>query len=254
MNKEDGYITKAEYIRRMQWNDDVLSVTDAIKSEMTGKLEEIILDHFDMDFTDLREYLRDKEEWKRKQEAALPRWIPVTDDNLPDEGEEVLVYDGCYRVGKIEKGISVNERERMKRGEIPDPEEWGWNVAEGYFRVRRSEAHRACDEQWNNEKPYCWRVDNGHGRLFGQDVKYWMPLFKPQKEKTVNEITPEMIEAAERNEKRIKERADRIYDELIAEKRAEIERLKAEIAKMPPLDYDKLADNPPEYPVCIGDK
>lgn len=75
-----------------------------------------------------------------------------------------------------------------------------------------------------------------------------------QKEKTVNEITPEMIEAADQSEKRIKERVDRIYDELIAEKRAEIERLKAEIAKMPPLDYDKLAENPPEYPVCVGYK
>lgn len=110
------------------------------------------------------------------------KWIPVTDNNLPDEGKEVLVYDGCYRVAKIEKGISVNDRERMKRGEIPDPEEWGWNVAEGYFRVRRSEAHKACDEQGNNEKPYCWRADNGRGTLFGQNVKYWMPLFKPQKE------------------------------------------------------------------------
>lgn len=109
-------------------------------------------------------------------------WIPVTDDSLPDEDEEVQVYDGCYRVAKIEKGISVNERERMKRGEIPDPEEWGWNVARGYFRIRRSEVYKACDEQGNNEKPYCWRVDNGHGTLFGQDVKYWMPLPEPPKE------------------------------------------------------------------------
>lgn len=114
--------------------------------------------------------------------AEVPCWIPVTDNNLPNEGEEVLVYDGCYRVAKIKKGISVDDRERMKRGEIPDPEEWGWNVAEGYFRVRRSEAYKACDEQGNNEKPYCWQVDNGHGTLFGQDVKYWMPLFKLQKE------------------------------------------------------------------------
>jgi hypothetical protein len=110
------------------------------------------------------------------------RWIQVADDSLPDEGEEVLVYDGCYRIAKIEKGISVNERERMKRGEIPDPEEWGWNVAEGYFRVRRSESYKACDEQGNNEKPYCWRADNGRGTLFGQNVKYWMPLPEPPKE------------------------------------------------------------------------
>jgi len=71
---------------------------------------------------------------------------------------------------------------------------------------------------------------------------------------THNDIPPEMIEAAERNEKRINERVDKLYEELIAEKRAEIERLKAEIAKMPPLDYDKLAKNQPLYPVCIGFK
>jgi len=67
---------------------------------------------------------------------------------------------------------------------------------------------------------------------------------EPPKEETVNEITPEMIEAAERNEKRIKERVDKLYDELIAEKRAEIERLEAEIAKMPPFDAEKLAAIP----------
>lgn len=112
----------------------------------------------------------------------VPKWIPVTDDSLPDEGEEALVYDGCYRVAKIEKGISVNERERMKLGEIPDPEEWGWNTARGYFRVKRSEAYKACDEQGNNEKPYCWKADNGRGTLFGQNVKYWMPLPELPKE------------------------------------------------------------------------
>jgi len=102
MNKEDGHITKAEYTRRMQWNDNVLSVTDAIKSEMMGKMEEIVLDHFDMDFTDLREYLRDKEEWRRKQEATIPRWIPVT-ERLPEVGEDVLVY----AVGKSDDFSSV---------------------------------------------------------------------------------------------------------------------------------------------------
>lgn len=83
MNKENGYITKAEYIRRMQWNDDVLSVTDSIKSEMMGKTEEIVLDHFDADMSDFREYMHDKIKWERKQELAMPRWIPVT-ERLPE--------------------------------------------------------------------------------------------------------------------------------------------------------------------------
>ena len=79
MNKEDGYITKAEYIRRMQWNDDVLSVTDSIKSEMMGKMGEMVLDHFDADMSDLREYMHDKIKWEQKQWEAMPRWIPVTE-------------------------------------------------------------------------------------------------------------------------------------------------------------------------------
>lgn len=63
---------------------------------------------------------------------------------------------------------------------------------------------------------------------------------------------PEVIEAYERNERRLKEVVDELYDVLIAEKRAEIERLKAEIAQMPPMDYDKLAEIPPEYPEKRG--
>lgn len=59
---------------------------------------------------------------------------------------------------------------------------------------------------------------------------------------------PEVIEAYERNEGRLKEAVDEFYNALIAEKRAEIERLRAEIEKMPPLDYDKIAENPPEPP------
>lgn len=61
-----------------------------------------------------------------------------------------------------------------------------------------------------------------------------------------------VLRELERNERRIKEATDEFYNALIAEKREEIERLKAEIAKMPPLDYVKLAENPPSYPVVLG--
>lgn len=87
-----------------------------------------------------------------------------------------------------------------------------------------------CGREEDNAEPYC----NCGAKMDAE----------PPKEEPVNEITPEMIEAAERNEKQIKERVDRIYDELIAEKRAEIERLEAEIAKMPPFDAEKLAAIP----------
>jgi len=91
---------------------------------------------------------------------------------------------------------------------------------------------------------WCWPTGEPLKTSRSFPVTHWMPLPEPPKEETVNEITPEMIEAAERNEKRIKERVDRIYDEMTAEKRAEIERLNAEIAKMPPFDAEKLAANP----------
>lgn len=105
-------------------------------------------------------------------------------------------------------------------------------------------------------------IDTFRGKTAWAKRKYqrviaWQEKPEPPEEETVNEITQEIIEAAERNEKRIKETVDRIYDELIAEKQAEIERLEAEIAKMPPLDYEKLAANPPVYPAnnggCCGD-
>lgn len=59
-----------------------------------------------------------------------------------------------------------------------------------------------------------------------------------------SDAPPEVIEAYERNERRLKETVDEFYNMLIAEKRAEIERLEAEIAKMPPFDADKLAAVP----------
>lgn len=110
-------------------------------------------------------------------------------------------------------------------------------VRHGYWIERGNGLNPYCSECYGigDRSPFC--------KHCGANM-----LHEPPKEETVNEITPEMIEAAERNDKRIKERIDRIYDDLIAEKRAEIERLKAEIAKMPPLDYEKLVANPPVPP------
>lgn len=102
------------------------------------------------------------------------RWIPVT-ERLPEEGVYVLVYDGGIDVAKIEMGLSEETRERMKKGEHPDPIETGW-CATGIVHYHRSEVYRECDEWGNNEAPYCWRVYANPATLFGQNVKYWMPL------------------------------------------------------------------------------
>ena len=97
---------KSEYklIRKMQWDGDVLKVQDtmhdvlreakqAAEDAMTGE----VLSHFDCDFSDFREYMHDKIKWERKQELAMPHWIPVT-ERLPELNQEVLVY----AVGKID--------------------------------------------------------------------------------------------------------------------------------------------------------
>ena len=73
-----------------------------------------------------------------------------------------------------------------------------------------------------------------------------------QKTPKETEIPPETLEGFKRNEELLRQKINELYDELIFAKRAEIERLKAEIAKMPPLDYEKLAKNPPTYPVKFG--
>lgn len=86
--------------REIKWDKDVMKVTDSLSSiwdsivdEMTEKMKskqtDEVLRHFDIDMSELREYLRDKEEWKRKQAAAIPQWIPVT-ERLPEAEDHYL--------------------------------------------------------------------------------------------------------------------------------------------------------------------
>ena len=115
----------------------------------------------------------------REQEER--RWIPVT-ERLPEENEYVMIWCGECQIAKIEKGISEEQRNAMKRGELDDPREICWTSSSGYFQLKRSESYRACDEGWNNKVPYCWRVNGGMMTLFGQNVTHWMPLPEPPKE------------------------------------------------------------------------
>ena len=112
--------------------------------------------------------------------VTVQEWISV-EDRLPNENEYVIVFDEKCQIAKIENGISKKERELMKNGEINAPVEIGWNMSDGYFQLKRSESYRACDEGWNNRVPYCWYVNGGKMKLFGQNVTYWMTLPDPPK-------------------------------------------------------------------------
>ena len=112
--------------------------------------------------------------------VTVQEWISV-EERLPEENEYVMIWSGEWQIAKIEKGISKKERELMKNGEINDPVEIGWNASGGYRQLRRSELYMACDEGWNNNVPYCWYVNGGMSKLFGQNVTHWMPLPEPPK-------------------------------------------------------------------------
>ena len=117
-------------------------------------------------------------------------WISVNDE-LPPEGKYVLVHltkdnwidegdqDGVYfKTAKLRKGISLQEREEMKRGERPDPNTFGYRFPGGVQQTvtsKRSATHGGEDEYGNNLRPYNWE-NFGPGDWFGQDVDYWMPI------------------------------------------------------------------------------
>ena len=65
-------------------------------------------------------------------------WISCA-ERLPDEGTYVLGWNGSFHLVKIEKGITEEQREKMKAGQIEDSEESGWCKAHGWFTIKRSE-------------------------------------------------------------------------------------------------------------------
>ncbi len=89
--------------RHLKWDGDVLKITDTVSNAIHNAENEFkkrfdsaftgeIINHFDCDLSDFREYLRDREEWNRKQAEAVPRWIPVT-ERLPEEHISPMTLD-----------------------------------------------------------------------------------------------------------------------------------------------------------------
>ena len=117
-----------------------------------------------------------------------------TKNRLPNDKEYVLVHlvkdnwidkddplgNRYWCVAKFVRGISEDEREKMKRGEIEDGVSIGltcptppgiWIEHEN----KRSSVYRAEDEHANNLVPYCWETF-GPDSFWGQEVDYWCEL------------------------------------------------------------------------------
>lgn len=118
----------------------------------------------------------------------MSQWVSV-EERLPKEKQYVLIYGrgtGGIQVARIEKGISREEREKMRRGEIENPliSVSGYSFDTGRKAVYRSGLYYGADEDGNNRKPYRWYANGGPMDWFGQDVSHWMPLpERPRKEK-----------------------------------------------------------------------
>lgn len=98
-------------------------------------------------------------------------WISVEDD-LPKEGEDVQIWIGSTKSARIRKGITEEERQKMRNGELPNPQNVYWCISQGDTLIERSEIYTSADVHGNNLVPYCWELDGGN-TLFGQYVKYW---------------------------------------------------------------------------------
>ena len=132
-------------------------------------------------FASISYYVRTKIKYKKMN------WIN-TKDRLPEQGKYVLARHnrGTWNdtvdqanvncvVVKLIRGISIEEREKMKNGELPQTLEKGWCLSQGYSETERSQVYKAEDEEGNNRVPYNWQMF-GPDSFFGQTITHWMPI------------------------------------------------------------------------------
>ena len=114
--------------------------------------------------------------------------ISVT-DRLPEDKQYVLIHltktnwvdnddpngNRYWKVAKFTKGLTEDDREEMKNGNIPDVPEVIWCASEGTHDVMRSDIYKGSDVQGNNHTPFNWE-EFGPSSYFGQEVDFWCEL------------------------------------------------------------------------------
>ena len=126
-------------------------------------------------------------------------WIS-TEVDLPNDGEYVLVqfkpnkYEAFLpqhpEVAEFVKGLSLKDREAMKRGELEDYRTEFYSPAIGLHKGKfRSDYVSFPDEglekRYINAEPYVcigygWKIHNGMQSFFGQAVSHWARLGTPE--------------------------------------------------------------------------
>jgi len=113
-------------------------------------------------------------------------WIS-TKERLPEEGIYVLARHnrGTWHdsddqsnvncvVVKLVKGLSIEDREKMKKGLIPTTfRELCSNFGE--HSIPRHSIYGSDDEEGNNKTPYGWH-QFGPDHFSGQSITHWMPI------------------------------------------------------------------------------
>lgn len=120
-------------------------------------------------------------------------WISIY-DRFPEENVYVLgkrdgvIYGGDSKEEKIViveliRGISLETREKMRKGEIESYLVGGYVLDEqtGFvnklIETPRYDVYKSGDEVGNNLVPYEWETSGGES-FFGQEITSWMPLPK----------------------------------------------------------------------------
>ena len=166
---DDVYRTK--FTRRITWDGDTMKISDSvtdvwndavsnIRDGLDKQMENVVCNHFDIDMSDLRAYMHDKIAWERKQELAIPRWIPVT-KRLPENGFPVNI-------------VWLNHQPESYYSIVKDKP----FVATGIYRNGAWYWWSATTEDYLNEYGECeWdKVDPSI------EITYWMPIPEPPKE------------------------------------------------------------------------